>query len=240
MERHEIPIPSTGKYAKTKAQQSNNSKKYPQGYFKDKPCKLCTIPFTPNAPSEHYCSDKCKDEAIADSFLHRKYNISLEDYRDMYIEQNGKCAICNSNGRSRISIHHSMPLVIDHCHLTHKVRGLLCHTCNTAIGQLEDSIETLQNAINYLSRPEKQFTKTDRSRIKRIRQEDINQSTHLSIIKDFHLNGIKIPELITIYNISRQRIKSIISGETAAAKKAYKKFHESIEGATTISKESTL
>lgn len=240
MDRDLIPIPSTGKYAKKKAEQNQDSKKYPQGYFKPKPCKLCFTEFTPNAPSAHYCSDKCKDEAIADSFLHRQYNISLEDYRDLFVEQNGKCAICNRDGRGRISIHHSMPLVIDHDHKTHKVRGLLCHTCNTALGQLEDSVELLNKAISYLQQPDKVFTKTNRDRIKRIRTNEISMSQHIRIISDYHEDGIKIPEIMEIHKLSRQRVKSIIAGLTLEAKKAYEKYNEYKESATTIPDGSTL
>ena len=39
---------------------------------------------------------------------------------------------------------------IDHCHDTGAVRGLLCHGCNTGIGSLNDDIELLQRAIDYL------------------------------------------------------------------------------------------
>lgn len=240
MERSEIPIPSTGKYAKVKAEQNTDSKKYPQGYFKPKPCKLCSTEFTPNAPSAHYCSDKCKDEAIADAFLHRQYNISLEDYRDLFISQNGKCAVCNSDGRARISIHHNMPLVIDHCHKTHKVRGLLCHTCNTALGQLNDSIDLLKKSIEYLEKPDIVFTKTDRTRIKRERTNEISMSQHIRIISDYHEDGITIPEIMDIHKLSRQRVKSIIGGLTLEAKKAYKKYNEYKESATTIPNGSTL
>jgi len=240
MDRSKIPIPATGKFAKTKAEQNQDSKKYPQGYFREKPCRLCGKAFTPNAPSAHYCSDICKDEAIADAFLHRQYNISLEDYRDLFVEQDGKCRICESDGRSRISIHHSMPLVIDHDHRTLKVRGLLCHTCNTALGQLEDSVELLTKAIHYLQQPEKVFTKTDRNRITRIRVNELSATLHLKVLSSYHNDGIKIPEIIDMYNISRNRVKSIIAGGTLEAKKAYAKFNEGKESATTIPDGSTL
>lgn len=45
---------------KTKAEQTADPSKYPQGYFKPKPCKCCKKVFTPKAPSELYCSDTCK------------------------------------------------------------------------------------------------------------------------------------------------------------------------------------
>lgn len=240
MDRSTIPVPSTGKHAKVKSQQSKDSSKYPQGYFKPKPCKLCKTEFQPYSPAAHYCSDKCKDEAIADAFLHRQYNISLEDYKDLYVKQDGKCAICNSDGRSRISIHHSMPLVIDHDHNTHKVRGLLCHTCNTALGQLEDSVDLLNKAINYLQAPDKIFTKSNRERITRFRTNEISMTMHLDVITDYHKNGIKIPELMVKYKLTRQRVKSIVSALTLEAKRAYTKYNENKESATTIPSGSTL
>lgn len=76
-----------------------------------------------------------------------RYNISLEDYTKMYNLRNGKCDICDlpkqMGGR--------YGLYVDHDHKTGKIRGLLCTTCNTAIGKLKDNILLLQSAINYLT-----------------------------------------------------------------------------------------
>jgi hypothetical protein len=43
-------------------------------------------------------------------------------------------------------------LRVDHCHETGKIRGLLCHNCNVAIGHLGDNLSTMQNAISYLAK----------------------------------------------------------------------------------------
>ena len=64
----------------------------------------------------------------------------------MYLAQNGKCLICKKEGGK--SKHEK--LCVDHCHKTDKVRGLLCMTCNTAIGKLP-TVELLSEAINYLN-----------------------------------------------------------------------------------------
>ena len=40
--------------------------------------------------------------------------------------------------------------VIDHCHDTLNIRGVLCSTCNIGLGQFQDDIGNLQNAIKYL------------------------------------------------------------------------------------------
>lgn len=44
--------------------------------------------------------------------------------------------------------------VLDHCHETEKFRGWLCHKCNRSLGGFDDSIETLQRAIDYLEQSE--------------------------------------------------------------------------------------
>ena len=43
-----------------------------------------------------------------------------------------------------------LPMPVDHCHATGRVRGILCYGCNGAIGVLGDSIEVLESAQRYL------------------------------------------------------------------------------------------
>lgn len=81
--------------------------------------------------------------------LKRSYNISLEEYNDMFNQQNGCCAICKKH-ISDLDMKRKKNLCVDHCHETKKIRGLLCDKCNRGIGLLEDSIENLESAISYL------------------------------------------------------------------------------------------
>lgn len=122
--------------------------KYPQGYFKDKSCKWCGNTFMPQAPSHLYCSQKCADRAHADKYLKRAYALSLEEYEKLLEQHDHKCAICGSTG---FTIHPNGPLlVVDHDHKTGKVRGMLCHNCNRALGLFQDNIDALKQAIRYL------------------------------------------------------------------------------------------
>ena len=41
---------------------------------------------------------------------------------------------------------------IDHCHKTGKIRGLLCDTCNRALGLFKDDIQMLKNSVAYLEK----------------------------------------------------------------------------------------
>lgn len=135
---------------KDKKYQTARPDKYPQGYFKEKPCRECGTMFSPKAPSEHYCSDGCKDRAFTSAYLKRNYGITLSDYERMYAEQSGRCKICGGEGFVMNKDRHRVKLVVDHCHATGKVRGLLCHNCNRALGLLNDNIQSLENAIAYL------------------------------------------------------------------------------------------
>ncbi len=51
------------------------------------------------------------------------------------------CAICKKTDEKS---------AVDHCHQTGKIRGVLCMSCNLALGFFKDDIETMQKAINYL------------------------------------------------------------------------------------------
>ena len=108
---------------KAKKNQTAKPSKYPQGYFKPKPCRECKSEFKPLAPSELYCSDECKDLGLTTAYLKRNYNITAHDYNEMLLEQKGLCKICNSEGFV-MAKHHKVKLVVDHCHTTGEVRGL--------------------------------------------------------------------------------------------------------------------
>ncbi len=77
--------------------------------------------------------------------------LSFDEYEKMLNTQDNKCAICNqSETRKSSTSDEILRLAIDHCHKTNKVRGLLCHGCNTAIGKFKDDPNLLKSAINYL------------------------------------------------------------------------------------------
>ena len=69
-----------------------------------------------------------------------KYGMPPGQYDAMAREQQYACAICR---RRRT-------LLVDHCHVSGVVRGLLCKPCNTAIGFFEDSPGALRSAAAYV------------------------------------------------------------------------------------------
>jgi hypothetical protein len=79
--------------------------------------------------------------------LHRTYGLSVELYDHMLKEQGYKCKLCSSTNPQ----HNYGRFVVDHCHTSGKVRGLLCGECNLMLGKSKDNVNTLQNAISYLA-----------------------------------------------------------------------------------------
>lgn len=111
---------------------------------------------------------RCKQEkpANADYFpLHNKKKNGLDSwcrscrstyrsetrrgyYRDMIADSDLKtiiattfeCVICGDRA----------PLVVDHSHTNHKIRGMLCNRCNQGLGLFRDDPELLEYARIYL------------------------------------------------------------------------------------------
>lgn len=77
--------------------------------------------------------------------LKKKYDLSYEEFLQMYEARAGLCDICkNPPEEGRL-------LSVDHCHKTGKVRGLLCGPCNRALGLFKDNPSLLQKATEYVS-----------------------------------------------------------------------------------------
>jgi len=77
--------------------------------------------------------------------LKYRFGITLEDYNQLFNNQQGCCAICG--------VHQSelqRALDIDHSHKTGEIRGLLCGACNLLLGNGKDNPEILRVAADYL------------------------------------------------------------------------------------------
>lgn len=77
--------------------------------------------------------------------------MSLIQYKDLLQKQKGLCAICLGNETSKDwQTNKFRALAVDHEHTTGKIRGLLCSSCNKALGGFRDNEQILHNAIVYL------------------------------------------------------------------------------------------
>jgi hypothetical protein len=79
-----------------------------------------------------------------DRIRFKKYGITGEEYREILERQGIKCPICNRDITKNLSV--------DHNHITGKIRGLICNSCNLAIGNANDSPDRLRAMADYLER----------------------------------------------------------------------------------------
>jgi hypothetical protein len=76
-------------------------------------------------------------------WMKKKYGITDDTRQAMFIAQQGKCAICGKIPDGLLSI--------DHNHTTGKVRGLLCKSCNSALGLVHENTDILQGMMDYIN-----------------------------------------------------------------------------------------
>lgn len=88
-----------------------------------------------------------------------RYGITPSQMQQLLEDQENKCAICKrpfedkppSGIKNKKNVHGPH---IDHNHMTNKVRGLLCHWCNTGLGCFGDNKACIASAGLYLERTE--------------------------------------------------------------------------------------
>lgn len=85
------------------------------------------------------------------ALLKHSYNLTLRDYELMLKSQNRVCKICEQPETKKNKNGNIQSLSVDHCHLTDKIRGLLCSQCNPMLGVLENK-EWCEKAADYLKK----------------------------------------------------------------------------------------
>ena len=106
--------------------------------------RLCKYPgcSTPRACSGTYCQ---KHYMQPRKRLNR-YGVTQEQFEVMLASQGGRCAVCQTSESKGIG------WCVDHDHVTQRVRGVLCDACNKGIGFLQDDLDLLITAAEYLER----------------------------------------------------------------------------------------
>lgn len=92
-----------------------------------------------------YRKAKAKGFDFRGKALRLNWGLSWEGYSKILASQKGRCAICSSSdpkGRGRFHV--------DHNHMTGKIRGLLCTSCNLILGHSNDNPSVLFSAVEYL------------------------------------------------------------------------------------------
>lgn len=114
-------------------------------------CNKAIEEFHANRTGKYGRHQKCKDcmrkyvkvyyKTNKTKIFAKRYGVTEEEIVDVLDKK--CCEICGAT---------ETRLCIDHCHETGKIRGLLCETCNTAIGKLKDDVQILKNAVKYLTK----------------------------------------------------------------------------------------
>lgn len=90
--------------------------------------------------------------------IKRKYGMTVEAAKALLNSQYGLCANRACRTELSLDVHGSASrsnrAVIDHDHKTGKVRGLLCHKCNTIEGMVEKNRNRIIGLAEYLMRTE--------------------------------------------------------------------------------------
>lgn len=105
-------------------------------------------------PSGHRGPNYDPDPKVSAVQKQRAYRrgISAPDYDAMLEAQGGVCAICQAPETRRHPSGTVFTLGVDHDHVTGKIRGLLCTSCNTGIGMAHERLDVLRAMIAYLER----------------------------------------------------------------------------------------
>lgn len=111
-------------------------------------CNRCNVlkPRIPNnfRPNRRICRECERKESRERSFKLVRGITYAE--RDLLLqEQEGRCKCCSKETSGSKKGWH-----VDHCHTTGKIRGILCANCNIALGQVNDSVEHLEQLIDYI------------------------------------------------------------------------------------------
>lgn len=96
------------------------------------------------AKSYYYQNREATIDAAWERELWKKYKLHRHEYMAMFEAQGGVCHICKCVSPTR--------LLVDHCHATGHIRGLLCARCNWGLGMYEDDPMRLRAAAEYLER----------------------------------------------------------------------------------------
>jgi hypothetical protein len=109
-----------------------------RAYFAKGMCRNCYYKQWQSDNPEKY------KRSYRNATLKKKYGITLEEYEAMLEAQGYRCLICNDKLMPGFKTH------VDHNHVTGRVRGLLCHPCNVAIGFMREDVRIVKRILGYL------------------------------------------------------------------------------------------
>jgi len=80
----------------------------------------------------------------------RKYGMTLEEMQEYVNGHDDNCDVCGQPDLTHRKATWTNNLTFDHDHVSGRMRGMLCSTCNVALGQTGDDPERLRKLADYL------------------------------------------------------------------------------------------
>lgn len=74
------------------------------------------------------------------------WGMAPEQWDELFLAQGEACAICRTKARPTTG------WVVDHCHATDLMRGILCPKCNFMLGNARDNPTILSAGVEYLGK----------------------------------------------------------------------------------------
>jgi hypothetical protein len=97
-----------------------------------------------------YCCKGCARQN-GRAAVYRRYSITAEQYDAMLAAQGGVCAVCAQEcSRGHLSVDHDHACCPGEKSCGKCIRGLLCRSCNQALGHMKDDADRLEAAARYL------------------------------------------------------------------------------------------
>ena len=111
---------------------------YTKNYYKKNKARI-------NKKCKEYY-DKVRIKRRYSEEIYNKFGLTIEQYNEIFESQNGVCLICG-NIETRTRRGKPTRLAIDHCHISGKVRGLLCSACNSRKWWYETWQQQIENYL---------------------------------------------------------------------------------------------
>jgi hypothetical protein len=119
-----------------------------------KQCKKCRkwkllIRFTYHSDTEEY--ENICIKCTSNIFVYLPKSKQKQDYKQLFDQQGGVCAICGNPEVFRSKYGNIKKLAKDHDHTTGIIRGLLCQRCNLLLNRF-NNIEFFEKIVAYLKK----------------------------------------------------------------------------------------
>lgn len=147
VDRHRRRHPERYAEAVRRGQSRENERRRMGGKQFTRDCRRCGLPFTfvHRSGTRRSMCDLCSTRRARHCW--ETYRLTGPEALALYEAFEHRCAICHTD---KVGDQWGDVLHIDHDHATGAIRGLLCSSCNRALGLFGDDPQRLEQAVAYM------------------------------------------------------------------------------------------